>query len=97
MEHTPPVVHVNPEHPKHAQWVTCLVCMQAMEELGHFQLPGIVYRSLPPCINMLKRELMAGDERHNNGPQDIIAVSLCIEIAIDKMYLFSVAYACPIP
>jgi hypothetical protein len=35
-----------PEHPKHAQWVTCLVSMQAMEELGHFQLPGIVHRSL---------------------------------------------------
>ena len=31
---------------KHAQWATCLVSMQAMEELGHFQLPGIVYRSL---------------------------------------------------
>jgi hypothetical protein len=34
------VVHINPEHPKHAKWVTCLVSMQAMEELGHFQLPG---------------------------------------------------------
>ena len=44
LEHA--VVHVDPEHPKHAQWVTCLVSMQAMEELGHFQLPGIVYRSL---------------------------------------------------
>jgi hypothetical protein len=30
----------------YVQWVTCLVSMQAMEELGHFQLPGIVYRSL---------------------------------------------------
>ena len=40
------VVHVDPEHPTHAQWVICLVSMQAMEELGHFQLPGIVYRSL---------------------------------------------------
>jgi hypothetical protein len=40
------VVHVNPEHPKHAQWVTCLVSMKAMEEVGHFQLPGIVYRSI---------------------------------------------------
>jgi hypothetical protein len=40
------VVHMDPEHPKHTQWVTCLVSMQAMEELGHFQLPGIVYRSL---------------------------------------------------
>jgi hypothetical protein len=40
------VIHIDPEHPKHAQWVTCLVLMQVMEELGHFQLPDIVYRSL---------------------------------------------------
>ena len=40
------VIHVDVEHPKHAQWVLCLVSMQSMEELGHFQLPGIVYRSL---------------------------------------------------
>jgi hypothetical protein len=33
--------YVNPEHPKHAEWVTCLVSMQAMEELGHFQLPAL--------------------------------------------------------
>ena len=44
LEHV--VLHVDPERPKHAQWMTCLVIMQAMEELGHFQLPGIVYRSL---------------------------------------------------
>jgi hypothetical protein len=44
MEHA--VIYIDPEHPKHAQLVTCLVSMQAMEELGHFQLPGIVYRSL---------------------------------------------------
>jgi hypothetical protein len=43
LEHA--VIHVDPEHPKHAQWMTCL-SMQDMEELGHFQLPGIVYRSL---------------------------------------------------
>ena len=40
------VVHVDPEHPKHAQWLACLMSMQAMEEMGHFQLPGIMYRSL---------------------------------------------------
>ena len=40
------LVHVRPEHPKLAQRVTCLVSVQAMEELGHFQLPGIVFRSL---------------------------------------------------
>jgi hypothetical protein len=37
---------VYPEHPKHDQWVICLVSMQAIEEFGHFQLPGIVYKSL---------------------------------------------------
>ena len=36
LEHA--VVHIDPKHPKHAQWVTCLVSMQAMEELGHVQL-----------------------------------------------------------
>ena len=30
------LVHVDPKHPKPAQWATCLVSMQAMEELGHF-------------------------------------------------------------
>jgi hypothetical protein len=37
LEHA--VVHIDPEHPKQAQ---CLVRMQAMEELGDVQLPGIV-------------------------------------------------------
>ena len=44
LEHT--VVHVDPDYLKHAQWVTCLLNMQAMKDLGHFQLSGIVYRSL---------------------------------------------------
>ena len=44
LEHT--VAHIDTEHPIHAQWVTCLVSMQVMEELTHFQLLGIVYRSL---------------------------------------------------
>jgi hypothetical protein len=73
--------------------------MQALEELGHFQLPEIVYRSLNigPCIIMLKYELMAMDEWHDNGPKDLIMVALCIKIAIEKMLLClsSVTYACP--
>ncbi len=44
LEHA--VVYVDPEHPKHALWVTCPVSILAMQELGWFQLPGIVYRSL---------------------------------------------------
>ena len=50
---------------KHAQWVKYLVSMQAMEELGHFQLPGIVYRSLR---HWAVHEMMATDEWHDNGP-----------------------------
>ena len=37
------------------------------------------------------------DEWHNNGPQDLITVSLCIQNAINKMLLcsLSITYACP--
>jgi hypothetical protein len=48
-------------------------------------------------MNMLKHEVMVADECHDNGPQDLIEVSLCIQIAIDKIQLFSlsIAYVCP--
>ena len=55
-----------------------------------------------PCdmgswIIMLKHEMIAVDEWHNNGPQDLVTVSLCIQIAINKMQLcsLSVVYVCP--
>ena len=46
---------------------------------------------------MLKHEVMAVDEWHDNGPQDLITVPLCIQIVIDKkqLCLLSIAYACP--
>jgi hypothetical protein len=49
------------------------------------------------CIIMLKHEVMAADEWHDKGPQDLVTVSLCIEIAIEKMQLcsLSVAYSYP--
>ncbi len=81
LEHA--VVYTNPEHTKHAQWVTCPVSMLAMQELGCFQLPGILY------IIMLQHEVMVVDEWHNNGPQDLVTVSLCIQNAINKMHLCS--------
>jgi hypothetical protein len=37
------------------------------------------------CIIMLKHEVMAANEWHDNGPQDLVTVSLCIAIPIDKM------------
>ena len=49
------------------------------------------------CIIMLKYEVMAGDKWHDNGPQDLVTVSLCIQIAIDKIQLcsLSIAFAGP--
>ena len=50
-----------------------------------------------PCIIMLKHEAMAPDEWHDNGSQDLGTVSLCIQIAIDKMQLCSLSVCLPIP
>ena len=48
------------------------------------------------CIIMLKHEMIAADECHDNGPQDFVALSLCIQIAIDKIKLcsLSISIAC---
>ncbi len=49
-----------------------------------------------PC-NMLQHEVMVVDEWHNNGPQDLVTVSLFIQNAINNMLLcsLSIKYACP--
>ncbi len=46
---------------------------------------------------MLQHEVMVVDEWHNNGPQYLVTVSLCIQNAINKMHLclLSITYACP--
>ncbi len=53
--------------------------------------------NMGPCIIMLQHEVMVVDEWHNNGPQDLITVSLCIQNAFNKMYRcsLSITYACP--
>jgi hypothetical protein len=38
-----------------------------------------------PCIIMLKHEVMVADEWQDNGPQDLVTVSLFIQNAIDKL------------
>ncbi len=50
-----------------------------------------------PCIIMLQHEVMVVDEWHNNGPQALVTVSMCIQNAINKMHLcsLSITYACP--
>jgi hypothetical protein len=59
LEHT--VVHVDPEHPKHAQQVTFLVSLQAMKELGHFSFEELFTdpSDMGPCIIMLKNVMEA--------------------------------------
>ncbi len=49
------------------------------------------------CVMMLQHDVMVADECHHNGPQDIVTVSLCIQIAINKMHVcsLSVVDACP--
>ncbi len=53
--------------------------------------------NMGPYIIMLQHEVMVVDEWHNNGPQDLVTVSLCIQNAINKMHLcsLSITYACP--
>ncbi len=47
--------------------------------------------NMGPCIIMQQHELMVVDEWHNNGPQDLVTVSLCIQNAINKMHLCSLS------
>ena len=84
-------VNSDPEHHKHDQLLTCLMRMQAMHELCTDSC------KMGLCIIMLLHEVMEADGWSDSGPQDIIAVSLCIQIAIIKMHLFllSVTHACP--
>ncbi len=53
--------------------------------------------NMGPCIIMLQHEVMVMDEWHNNGPQDLVTVSLCIQNTINKMHLcsLSITYTCP--
>jgi hypothetical protein len=44
-----------------------------------------ILTSWGPCIIILKHEVMADDEWHDNGLQDLVTVYPCIQNAIDKM------------
>ncbi len=79
LEHA--VVYADPENPKYAQWVTCPVSMLAMQVLDVFSFQELCTDpcNMRPCIIMLQHEVMFVDEWHNNGPQDLVKVSLCIQ------------------
>ena len=64
LEHA--VANVDREHCVHAQWVTFLVirCTNPCD--------------MGLCIGMLKHEEMVAVDWHDNWPQDLVKVSLCI-------------------
>ncbi len=47
--------------------------------------------NMGPCIIMLQHEVMFVDEWHNNGSEYLVTGSLCIQNAINKMYLCSLS------
>jgi hypothetical protein len=65
---------------KHAKCVACLLSMQAWKnwDIFSFQEWCTNPYNMRPCIIMLKHEVLAADEWHDNRPQDFIMVSLCI-------------------
>ncbi len=78
----------------HVRWV-CWPCKNW--DVFSFQELCTDPYNMGPCIIMLQHEVMVVDEWHNNGPQDLVTVSLCIQNAINKMHLcsLSITYACP--
>ncbi len=78
----------------HVRWV-CWPCKNW--DVFSFQELCTDPCNMGPCIIMLQHEAMVMDEWHNNGPQDLVTVSLCIQNAINKMHLYSLSiiYACP--
>jgi hypothetical protein len=63
---------------------------------GTFSASRNCVQILATYVVMLKHEVIAG-QWHDNGPQDLVTVSLCFQIAINKMQLclLFVAYPCP--
>ncbi len=78
----------------HVRWV-CLPCKNW--DIFSFQELCTDPCNMGPCIIILWHEVMAVDEWHNIGPQDLVTVSLSIQNAINKMHLcsLSITYACP--
>ena len=72
---------------------TCSMGYMSSEYAGHRRTR--TFSASRNCV--LKNEVTAADEWHDNGPQDLSRSSLRIKIAINKMQLYSlsVVYACP--
>ncbi len=64
---------------------------------GYLVWPPFASRSATHLLRIELIRLLIVDEWHNNGPRDLVTVSLCIQNAINKMHLcsLSIAYAWP--
>ncbi len=78
----------------HVRWV-CWPCKNW--DVFSFQELCTDSCNMGPCVIMLQHEVMVVDEWHNNGAQDLVTVSLCIQNAINKIHLcsLSIKYTCP--
>ena len=81
---------------------TCSVSDMSDEYTGHGRTGA--FSASRNCVQILvtwgralKHKVIAADDWHDNGPQDPIMISLCIQFAIDEMQLcsLSIAYSCP--
>ncbi len=79
---------------RHVRWV-CWPCKNW--DVFSFQELCTDPCNMGLCVIMLQHEVMVVDKWHNNGPQDLITVSLCIQNAINKIHLctLSITYTCP--
>ncbi len=67
----------------HVRWV-CWPCKNW--DLFSFQELCTDPCNMGPCIIMLQHEVMVVDVWHNNGPQDLVTVYLCIQNDINKIH-----------
>ncbi len=85
---------------------TCLMGMHMSSEYAGHARTGMfsasrncvrILATWGQCIIMLQHEVMVVDKWHNNGPQDLVTISLCIQNALNKMHLclLSITYAWP--
>ncbi len=77
----------------HVRWV-CWPCKNW--DVFSFQELCTDPCNMGPCIIMLQHEVMDVDEWHNNGPQDLVTVSMCIQNGINKRHpcSLSITYVC---
>lgn len=81
-------------------WMLHRCATKGHSKMGNLAVSGRSFQILATwghCMIMMQHEVTVMDNWHNNGPQDVVTVSLCIQYAINKTHLCSLSrtYACP--